>query len=66
MALVARAVRSSGAKIVAGGFRADTFSMAELRCDHIATTIEDGVAYVRSAFGLKPGPKTKPPTASQQ
>ena len=59
MALIARAVRSRGTKTVVGGFRADSFSTADLHCDHIATTIEDGASFVKNAFGLKPGPKRK-------
>jgi excisionase family DNA binding protein len=59
MALIARAVRSRGTKTLVGGFRADSFSTADLHCDHIATTIGDGVSFVKNAFGLKPGPKRK-------
>lgn len=66
MARVARAVRGLNTRIVVGGFRADSFSTSELHCDHIATALEDGVSFVRSAFGLKPGPKSKESTAKHQ
>jgi excisionase family DNA binding protein len=59
MALISRVARSHGARVLVGGFRADSFTEEDLHCDHIATTIGDGVAYVRDAFGLKPGPKPK-------
>ena len=59
MAHVARAVHPAGTRVIAGGFRADSFTPQELHCDHIATTVEDGLAIVRSIFGLKPGPKPK-------
>lgn len=66
MGRLARAVRDFNTRIVVGGFRADTFSTSELHCDHIATTLEDGMEFVRSAFGLKPGPKSKEMTAKHQ
>jgi len=59
MAMISRATRSLGTKLLVGGYRADSFSAKELHCDHIGTTIGDGLAYVRDAFGLKPGPKPK-------
>jgi len=59
MAQIARAVRAKKTKVIVGGFRDDSFSTADLHCDHVATTVEDGVAFVRHTFGLKPGPKPK-------
>lgn len=66
MAQVARAIRPIGTKIMVGGFRADSFSPAELHCDHIATTIEDGATFVKNAFGLKPGPKPRESKTTHQ
>jgi MerR family transcriptional regulator, light-induced transcriptional regulator len=65
MAQIARAARTTGSKVVVGGFRVDSLTPADLHCDLIATTIEDGVAFVRNAFGLKPGPKPKQVVAKQ-
>lgn len=66
MAKVAHAVHAAGTRLLVGGFRADSFSPAELHCDHIATTIEDGVLFVKNAFGLKPGPKPTTMKTKQQ
>jgi excisionase family DNA binding protein len=63
MARVARVARPAGTKVIVGGFRADNFSPQELHCDHIATTVGDGLAFVRNTFGLKPGPKPRPAPA---
>jgi excisionase family DNA binding protein len=58
-ATVARAVRGVGGKFVAGGFFADNFTTEDLSCDHVAGSIADGVAWVRDAFALRPGPRKK-------
>lgn len=63
-AKVARALRSSGGKFVAGGYYADRFTTADLSCDHVAGSITDGVAWVRDAFSLRPGPRKKDRTGS--
>lgn len=65
-ARVARATRPIGTKIIVGGFRVDSFLPAELHCDHIATTIEDGMTFVKNAFGLKPGPKPREAKTTHQ
>jgi MerR family transcriptional regulator, light-induced transcriptional regulator len=57
LAQIAHAARPSGARVVVGGIKAEMYSPGDLHCDHIATTIEDGVTFVKNAFGLKPGPK---------
>lgn len=54
---LSRAVRSVKGKLVAGGFHAGNFTAAGLHCDHLASSVTDGLAYVRDAFSLKPGPK---------
>jgi excisionase family DNA binding protein len=59
-ATVALAVRSAGAKFVAGGYFADKFTKDDLSCDHVAGSIADGVSWVRDAFSLRPGPKKQP------
>ena len=59
MALVARAVHPAGSRVIVGGLRADSFTLHELHCDHIATTVGEGLGFVKSIFGLNPGPKPK-------
>jgi excisionase family DNA binding protein len=58
-ATVARALRRAGGKFVAGGFFADSFTTEDLSCDYIAASVTDGVAWVREAFSLRPGPRRK-------
>jgi excisionase family DNA binding protein len=65
MAQVGRVVRATGSRVVIGGIRADSFTAEELHSDHIATTVEDGVSFVRNIFGLKPGPKAKQEAAKR-
>lgn len=62
--LVARAVRETGGKFVAGGFYASNFTPDDLSCDHLATSVADGIAWVREAFSLKPGPRKKERSAT--
>lgn len=57
MSIISGAARPAGAKILVGGLPAARFSAAELLCDQVVASVEDGMAYVRDAFGLKPGPK---------
>jgi MerR family transcriptional regulator, light-induced transcriptional regulator len=66
MAQISRAVHAAGTRVMVGGFRADSFSTADLHCDHIATTVEDGVSFVKGAFGLKPGPKPRAGSKSKK
>jgi excisionase family DNA binding protein len=63
-ATVARAVRGAGGKFVAGGFFAGTYGAEDLSCDHVAGSIADGIAWVRDAFSLRPGPRKKHPSGS--
>ena len=58
-ASVARAVRSTGGKFLAGGFFAANFTTKELSCDHVASSVTDGIAWVRDAFSLRSGPPKK-------
>ena len=66
-ASIAGAVHEGGGKFVAGGFFAGNFSTEDLHCDHIATSVAEGIAWIRDAFSLRPGPKKKvqPPAAGQ-
>jgi MerR family transcriptional regulator, light-induced transcriptional regulator len=65
MTQVGRVVRVTGSRVVIGGIRADAFTTEELHGDYIATTVEDGVSFVRNVFGLKPGPKAKQAAAKR-
>jgi len=56
---IAKAVKSVNGKLLAGGFFAGNFTREYLGCDHLASSVTDGIAYVRDAFGLKPGPRKK-------
>jgi excisionase family DNA binding protein len=56
---VADAVHSVGGKFMAGGFFAGNFTAGDLGCDHIAASVAEGIAWVREAFALRPGPKKK-------
>ncbi len=50
-------VHSYKGKIMVGGNYADRLDEHDIKCDHIARSIQDAVAYSRDAFSLKPGPK---------
>ena len=52
-------VHSYDGKVIVGGNYADRLHEQDIRCDHIARSIQDAVEYSRDAFGLKPGPKKK-------
>lgn len=56
---LASLVHSYHGRIIVGGNYADRLDEHDIKCDHIARSIQDGVAYSRDAFGLKPGPKKK-------
>jgi len=56
---IARAVKSVHGKFLAGGYFAGNFTAAALHCDHLATSVTDGISFVREAFSLKPGPRKK-------
>lgn len=56
-ATIARAVRSEKGKFIAGGYFAGNFRDADLPCDYLASSVTDGIAYIRDAFSLKPGPR---------
>lgn len=58
---VAKATTGAGGKLLAGGYFAGNFTAAQLHCDHLASSVTDGIAWVRDAFGLKPGPRKKIP-----
>lgn len=63
-AAVASALRSVGGKFVAGGYFADSFTKDDLSCDHVAGSVTDGIAWVREAFSLRPGPRKKDRTGA--
>jgi len=52
-------VHSYEGKIIVGGNYARRLHEQDIRCDRIAGSIQDAVAYSRDAFSLKPGPKKK-------
>ena len=56
---LSRTVRSVKGRLLAGGYHAGNFTAAALHCDHLASSVADGLSYVRDAFALKPGPKRK-------
>lgn len=58
-ASVARAVAEGGGKMMAGGFFASNFTLEDLRCDFIAASVTEGIAWTRDAFTLRPGPRKK-------
>lgn len=57
---VGRVTKSLVAKFVVGGGVAIKLDAKEILCDHIASSTHDGIAYIRHAFALKPGPKSTP------
>ncbi len=52
-------IHSYRGKIIVGGNYTDRLHEHDIRCDHIALSIQDAVSYSRDAFSLKPGPKKK-------
>jgi excisionase family DNA binding protein len=60
---LAKAVRSVGGRLVAGGYFAGNFTAEKLHCDYLASSVTDGISFVRDAFSLKPGPRKKARTS---
>jgi excisionase family DNA binding protein len=54
---LASSVHAHNGKLLIGGHAARTLNPRDMRCDHIAASIQDAIAYAREAFHLKPGPK---------
>ena len=54
---LASSVHAYNGKLLIGGQYAQKLSAEEVRCDHIASSIQDAISYSREAFQLKPGPK---------
>jgi excisionase family DNA binding protein len=54
---LASLVHSYQGRIILGGNYTDRLHEHDIRCDHIAPSIQDAIAYSRDAFRLKPGPK---------
>jgi hypothetical protein len=52
-------VHSYDGKMIIGGYHAAKLNEKDIRCNHIARSIQDAVAYSRDIFGLKPGPEKK-------
>jgi excisionase family DNA binding protein len=52
-------IHSYGGRVILGGYYAAKLNEKDIKCDHIAQSIRDAVAYSRDAFGLKPGPKKR-------
>jgi MerR family transcriptional regulator, light-induced transcriptional regulator len=60
----ASSVHACDGKLLIGGQYAQRLNAGEVRCDHIAATIQEGISYVRDVFHLKPGPKQSAPASS--
>ncbi len=58
---VASAVHAYNGKLLIGGQDALKLKAEAVRCDHIASSIQEAIAYSREAFQLKPGPKRSVP-----
>lgn len=54
---LASTVHSYKGRLVVGGYYARNLRRDDLRCDHVAVSIQDAIAYTRDVFQLKPGPK---------
>jgi excisionase family DNA binding protein len=54
---LASSVRTYDGKLLIGGQYAQKLSAEDLRCDHIASSVQGAITYLRDVFHLKPGPK---------
>lgn len=61
--VIAKAVKSVKGRLVAGGYFAGNFTAEDLHCDHLASSVTDGIAWVRDSFSLKPGPRKITPVS---
>jgi methanogenic corrinoid protein MtbC1 len=54
---LASSVHTYNGKLLIGGQYAQRLSAEGVRCDRIASTIQDAISYLREVFQLRPGPK---------
>jgi excisionase family DNA binding protein len=54
---LASSIHAYNGKLLLGGQYAVKLSAENIKCDHIASSIEGAISYAREAFQLKPGPK---------
>ena len=54
---LASSVQAYNGKLFIGGQYAQKLSVGDVKCDHIASSIQGAISYARDVFQLKPGPK---------
>jgi len=54
---LASSVHAYNGKLLMGGQYAQKLSAEDVKCDHIASSIQGAISYARDVFQLKPGPK---------
>jgi MerR family transcriptional regulator, light-induced transcriptional regulator len=62
---LASSVHPYGGKLLIGGQYAQKLSVEDVRCDHIASSIQGAISYARDVFQLKPGPRKSTKRAIQ-